>query len=168
MTEQSVNDKPAAWIKPEVLATLKGDECCYAFGKQSPAGNLVPLYAVMPERKLLVDALGHIKRICENSRTGTRRLRWVIQRATWALAGKEYDRDQFSLPETGRSYQSMKQELKAIKARYAVCRDVGNYVFFEDMSNGDGLIPTGEEFDALIDAQIQKQALQAWEKDNVS
>lgn len=53
--------EPAAWIKKDVLATLTGDECCYAFGKQSPAGNLAPLYAspvpeakaqgvVMPER----------------------------------------------------------------------------------------------------------------------
>jgi hypothetical protein len=36
--------QPAAWIKPDVLATIRGDECCYAFGEQSPKGNLVPLY----------------------------------------------------------------------------------------------------------------------------
>jgi hypothetical protein len=36
--------QPAAWIKPDVLATLRGDECCYAFGEQSPKGNLVPLF----------------------------------------------------------------------------------------------------------------------------
>lgn len=36
--------EPAAWIKPDVLATLRGDECCYAFGEQSPKGNLVPLF----------------------------------------------------------------------------------------------------------------------------
>jgi len=131
------------------------------------AGDTLKLYAVQPDRKLMVDALGHIKRICENSRTGSRRLRWVIQRASWALAGKEYDRDQFALPETGRSYRSMKEELKLLKARYEVCRQVGGYQFFEDMSNGGGLIPTGEEFDALIDAEVEKQERQNWEKDNV-
>ena len=40
--------EPVAWIKPDVLATLRKDECCYAFGEQSPKGNLVPLYAVQP------------------------------------------------------------------------------------------------------------------------
>lgn len=39
---------PAAWIKPDVLATLTGDECCYAFGSQNPKGSLVPLYAEPP------------------------------------------------------------------------------------------------------------------------
>ena len=37
-----------AWIKPDVLATLRKDECCYAFGDQSPKGNLVPLYTSQP------------------------------------------------------------------------------------------------------------------------
>lgn len=36
--------QPVAWIKPDVLATLRGDECCYAFGEQSPKGNLIPLF----------------------------------------------------------------------------------------------------------------------------
>lgn len=108
---------------------------------------------------IMSDALGHIRRICENSRTSSRRLRWVIQRAEWALAGKEYDREQFSLPETGRSYQSIKQELNLVKARYEVCRQIGWSQFFEDMSNGDGLIPRGEEFDAEIDAEIQKREM---------
>jgi hypothetical protein len=40
----TVEAQPAAWIKPDVLATLRGDECCYAFGEQSPKGNLVPLF----------------------------------------------------------------------------------------------------------------------------
>jgi hypothetical protein len=38
------DSQPAAWIKPDVLATLRNDECCYAFGEQSPKGNLVPLF----------------------------------------------------------------------------------------------------------------------------
>ena len=34
-----------AWIKPDVAETLRGDECCYAFGEQNPKGTLIPLYA---------------------------------------------------------------------------------------------------------------------------
>lgn len=37
-----------AWIKPDVLATLRKDECCYAFGGQNPKGTLVPLYTSQP------------------------------------------------------------------------------------------------------------------------
>jgi hypothetical protein len=44
MLAQPQADAPAAWIKPDVLATLRGDECCCAFGEQSPKGNLVPLF----------------------------------------------------------------------------------------------------------------------------
>jgi hypothetical protein len=38
------DSQPVTWIKPDVLATLRKDECCYAFGEQSPKGNLVPLF----------------------------------------------------------------------------------------------------------------------------
>ncbi|WP_193752140.1 hypothetical protein, partial [Pseudomonas abietaniphila] len=41
-----------AWIKADVAATLTDDECCYAFGKQSPKGNLVPLY-LRPQRPVV-------------------------------------------------------------------------------------------------------------------
>lgn len=54
-----VERQPVAWIKPDVAATLRGDECCYAFGEQNPKGTLIPLYAsppapvavVLPERE---------------------------------------------------------------------------------------------------------------------
>lgn len=68
---------------------------------------------------LMHDALGHIKRICGNSRTSTRRLRWIEQRADWAIEGKEYDRDQFSLPETGTSFRQLKTALEVANARIA-------------------------------------------------
>lgn len=45
---ESGRGEPVAWIKPEVAATLTGDECCYAFGSQNPKGNLVPLYTATP------------------------------------------------------------------------------------------------------------------------
>lgn len=68
---------------------------------------------------LMHDALGHIKRICQNSRTSTRRLRWIEQRADWAIEGREYDRDQFALPETGTSFRQLKAALAAANARIA-------------------------------------------------
>lgn len=40
--------EPVAWIKPEVAATLRKDDCCYAFGSQNPKGSLIPLYAEQP------------------------------------------------------------------------------------------------------------------------
>lgn len=57
---------PVAWIKKEVVETLIEDECCYAFGRQSPAGTLIPLYAeqptvAMPERKTKADYSGYIE-----------------------------------------------------------------------------------------------------------
>jgi hypothetical protein len=39
---------PVAWIKPDVAATLRKDDCCYAFGSQNPKGSLIPLYAEQP------------------------------------------------------------------------------------------------------------------------
>lgn len=36
---------PTAWVKSDVAATLRKDDCCYAFGEQNPKGNLIPLYA---------------------------------------------------------------------------------------------------------------------------
>jgi len=44
--------EPVAWIKPDVAATLRGDECCYAFGAQNPKGSLIPLYAAPVTWKL--------------------------------------------------------------------------------------------------------------------
>jgi hypothetical protein len=53
---RAVAEEPVAWIKPNVSETLRKDECCYAFGSNSPKGNLIPLYrhpqrpVVLPER----------------------------------------------------------------------------------------------------------------------
>jgi len=58
--------EPAAWIKKDVLATLTGDECCYAFGKQNPVGNLAPLYAapvVSAEQQGIAVSTNWLKRI---------------------------------------------------------------------------------------------------------
>lgn len=46
--------EPVAWMKPDVLETLRKDECCYAFGEQSKNGNLIPLYRHPAEQPALV------------------------------------------------------------------------------------------------------------------
>lgn len=53
---------------------------------------------VEPGRDLLIGALSHIAKTAAQSRTSTRRLRWIEQRAQWALAGKVYDNSAFDLP----------------------------------------------------------------------
>ena len=52
--------EPVAWIKPDVAATLRGDECCYAFGEQNPKGTLIPLYASPPAPLAAVPALWEV------------------------------------------------------------------------------------------------------------
>lgn len=52
------------------------------------------------EIELLTNALDHIMRVSAASRTSTRRLRWIEQRAQWALEGKPYDNKAFDLPKT--------------------------------------------------------------------
>lgn len=54
---EPVTVEPTAWIKPDVAATLRGDECCYAFGEQNPKGSLIPLYAA-PVKWRLPDPCG--------------------------------------------------------------------------------------------------------------
>lgn len=51
-----------------------------------------------PDVARLREALSHIIRTCQGSRTRTRRLRWIEQRAQFALEGKPYSDDAFDLP----------------------------------------------------------------------
>lgn len=55
-------------------------------------------------------ALEHIIKTVAQSRTETRRLRWIAQRAQWALDGKEYDDSAFDLPKDS---TSSNEKLKA-------------------------------------------------------
>lgn len=77
----------------------------------------------------LVDALHHIGRTAERSRTSTRRLRWIQQRAEWALLGRPYVQEQFDLPrdpgpETVQRLkglvQDLRDELGAVRAQIAI------------------------------------------------
>lgn len=78
MSEQKVNSDPVVWIKPDVAKTLRRDDCCYAFGSNSPKGNLIPLYTEQPLReavqclrKIMLacaegKSLGYISNLAEN------------------------------------------------------------------------------------------------------
>jgi len=72
------------------------------------------------EIELVRDALDHIARTCTQSRTQTRRLRWINYRANTALEGKTYDEKLLDLPKNG-DQQAIKAELKikALKADLA-------------------------------------------------
>lgn len=68
----------------------------------------------------LVSALDHIAKTCNRSRTSTRRLRWIEQRAKWAIEGKPYDRDAFDLPKDGGSTaHKLSLEVARLKAELA-------------------------------------------------
>ncbi|MNO15121.1 hypothetical protein D3C76_47790 [compost metagenome] len=73
------------------------------------------------ENKALREALHHIRKTCEQSRTETRRLRWIAQRAQWAIDGRPYDDSAFDLPKdaTG-SNEKLKRELEALRSRVVV------------------------------------------------
>jgi hypothetical protein len=48
------------------------------------------LDAVISGHEMQLDALEHIEVTCQRSRASTRRLRWIEQRARYALDGKPY------------------------------------------------------------------------------
>ena len=75
------------------------------------------------EIELVRDALDHIARTCTQSRTQTRRLRWINFRANTALEGKPYDEKLLDLPKNGYQ-QAIKAELKikALKAELAALK----------------------------------------------
>ena len=75
------------------------------------------------EIELVRDALDHIARTCTQSRTHTRRLRWINYRANTALEGKPYDEKLLDLPKNG-DQQAIKAELKikALKAELAALK----------------------------------------------
>ena len=73
------------------------------------------------ETKLLRNALNHIARVAAKSRTSTRRLRWIEQRAALALAGQAYDNSAFDLPkDADNDYQRLKRENAKLRVREAV------------------------------------------------
>ncbi|EPG3313509.1 hypothetical protein L4Q78_001714 [Pseudomonas aeruginosa] len=89
---------------------MKGDaeltELREAMAQPSPA----------PELELLRSALSHIIKTCGQSRTETRRLRWIAQRAQWALDGKPYDISAFDLPKySATAKERLEREVKVLR-----------------------------------------------------
>lgn len=83
--------------------------------KPTTAENYELLQAKVDEQAreivLVRDALDHIARTCTQSRTQTRRLRWINYRANTALEGKPYDPKLLDIPVDGEQ-QAIKAELK--------------------------------------------------------
>ncbi|WP_213956293.1 hypothetical protein [Variovorax sp. dw_954] len=63
------------------------------------AKTLLDLVGEALDAQQLRNALDHIAKTARNSRTSTRRLRWIEQRALFALEGKPYDNTAFDLPQ---------------------------------------------------------------------
>lgn len=56
------------------------------------------LHRIQADESLERQALTHIIKAVGQSRTSTRRLRWIAERAQWALDGKQYFDGAFDLP----------------------------------------------------------------------
>lgn len=68
------------------------------------------------EREAFRDALSHIAATCRASRTSTRRLRWIEQRAEWALAGRPYDDQAFDLPKDAtHSHEKLAAKIRRLR-----------------------------------------------------
>ncbi len=65
----------------------------------------------------LINALSHIQKVASTSRTSTRRLRWIEQRAQYAIEGKPYIQDEFDMPKTSESVDSLKIDIKLLKKK---------------------------------------------------
>lgn len=92
------------------------------FVKKDDIQDITPLYthAAPSETRLLRSALHHIIKTVGQSRSSTRRLRWIQQRAFWALAGREYDNSQFDLPRSaGQTAEKISQKNGELKRELA-------------------------------------------------
>jgi hypothetical protein len=98
-----------AALLPIVVALANFHEAVFkgALAGQAPdvagaaqAKTLLDLMGEALDAQHLRNALDHIAKTARNSRTSTRRLRWIEQRALFALEGKPYDKEAFDLPQT--------------------------------------------------------------------
>lgn len=98
---------------------------------------------MVDREELLRAALQHIIKTVGQSRSSTRRLRWIEQRAAWALAGREYDNSQFDLPRSaGNTAEKISQKNGELKRELAKARELLRY------SNDVMGSPLNEEIDA--------------------
>jgi len=83
------------------------------------------------ENAELKDALDHIRRTADNSRTRTRRLAFISERASRALNGEKYETGDIDLPKQGTPtpaqwelrYRHLRKDRDALAARYAALAD---------------------------------------------
>lgn len=69
--QQAQQAEPVAWVKQDVLTTLKENEVCYAFGAQDKKGRLIPLYTSEPvARDVLMAALHELRDACSFAVSG--------------------------------------------------------------------------------------------------
>ncbi|MBB76653.1 MAG: hypothetical protein CMJ75_19270 [Planctomycetaceae bacterium] len=81
--------------------------------------NNKTLAAALERIAHLEDALAHIERTAKHSRTGTRRLEWIAQRVQWALQGRPYDREAFTLPSAApESYSKLRLSHKLLRKAF--------------------------------------------------
>lgn len=66
------------------------------------------------ENQILRNALDHIRKACQQSRSQTRRIRWIENRAEIALAGEEYSDNMFNLPK-----KSTPETMERLQKKYA-------------------------------------------------
>lgn len=66
------------------------------------------------ETLIFRNALEHIKKACQQSRSQTRRIRWIEQRADIALNGKEYNDKMVDLPR-----KSTPETMERLQKKYA-------------------------------------------------
>ena len=83
--------------------------------------------------EFLEDALRHIIRTAENSRTRTKRLAWIGKRCKDALDGVPYNRDEFDLPvmntKSPVEYELMLRETKQELRRFKDMNFIKRFVF---------------------------------------
>ena len=84
--------------------------------------DVQPLYdhAGPEEVERLREALAHIVKTVGQSRSSTRRLRWIDQRAQFALEGREYDDSLFDLPkDAGHTAERATQQARQARRELA-------------------------------------------------
>lgn len=103
-----------------------------------------------PEEEIAIlrDALDHIARTARSSRTGTRRLSFIEERAKLALKYRPYNRDDFELPGVRTAEAMAREKLYAKRYRKLRSRNLLECDF--DIIDLSGKFD--EEMDAFVDA----------------
>lgn len=120
------------------------------------------LETLKADREQLVDALDHIQRVCAGSRTSTRRLRWIAQRAKSAIAGDDDWRD-VDVPATDPLVGKLRELLRMIFpiASAELTQLVGSYTTPEDQKTlrTPELIETITERGVYDDCKVLREFL---------